>query len=164
MKDKLRLVEQRFEGLAAELADPVVLADRARYEAAARAYSELEPVVEKYRERATKASALEAAREMVDEATGDAELAKLAREEVEALTARLAEIDEELRKLLLPKDPNDGKNVILEIRSGTGGDEASLFAAELLRMYLRHAEDKRWRTRIMHESRSGKGFDVFSVI
>ena len=156
-EDKLRAIEEKFEGLAAEMADPSVIADRDKYQATARAYSELEPLVECSRRRTRIAKALADARAIVDDAVGDPDMKALAREEVAQLEGDLAAAEEELRKLLVPKDPNDEKDVILEVRAGTGGDEATLFAAELLRMYLRYAEQRGWKASIVSRSDSGAG-------
>jgi peptide chain release factor 1 len=157
MDDKLRAIEERFEHLAAELADPDLIADRTRYQAASRAYSEIEPVVEAIRARRRTREALDSAREMLAEAAGDPEMQQLAREEIVAREEELEELSERLRLLMLPKDPNDEKNVILEVRAGTGGDEATLFAAELLRAYLRYAEARGWKARVVSSSESGLG-------
>jgi len=154
VRDKLREIEQRFEDLAAQLADPAVIGDRRRYQDVSKAYSDLAPYIEAARRREQVDGELEAARAMVREASGDAELSALAREEVGRLEAEAVSLDERLADLLSPKDPNDEKDVVLEIRSGTGGDEATLFAAELLRMYLRHAERQGWDATVIHESRS----------
>jgi peptide chain release factor 1 len=154
VRDKLREIEQRFEDLAARLADPAVIGDRKRYQEVTRAYSELEPFIENVRRREQVERQLAAARVLLREAAGDAEMAALAREEVLRLEAESDALDARLAALLAPKDPNDEKDVILEIRSGTGGDEATLFAAELLRMYLRHAERQGWEATVLHESRS----------
>ena len=157
MDDKLRAIEERFEHLAAELADPELIADRARYQEATRAYSEIEPVVEAIRERRRLGEELVSAKAMLAESGGEPEMQELAREEISGLDSALEEVEEKLHLLMLPKDPNDDKNVILEVRAGTGGDEATLFAAELLRAYLRYAEARGWKARVMSTSESGIG-------
>ena len=157
LEEKLAAIERRFEGLAAEMADPGVLADQRKYQAATKAYSELQPVVEALREQRRTEQALASARQALEEAGDDPEVAELAREEIGALTSAAKAVEERLRALMLPKDPNDDKDVILEIRAGTGGDEATLFADELLRMYLRYAESRRWNARVVSRSDSGAG-------
>ncbi len=157
MDEKLRAIEARFEHLSAELADPELIADRVRYQEATRAYSEIEPVVEVIRAKRKAEDGLVDAREMLDEAVDEPDLRVLAEEEIETLKAEAAELAETLRLLMIPKDPNDDKNVILEVRAGTGGDEATLFAAELLRAYLRYAEGRRWTARVMSTSGSSVG-------
>jgi len=157
MDEKLRAIEARFEHLSAELADPELIADRVRYQEATRAYSEIEPVVEVIRARRKAEEGLAAAREMLDESVDEPDMQILAEEEIEALQAEAAELAEKLRLLMIPKDPNDDKNVILEVRAGTGGDEATLFAGELLRAYLRYSEGRRWKARVMSTSESSVG-------
>jgi len=157
VSDKLRAIEQKYEDLAADLADPSVIGDQKRFQAASKAYSDLTPLIETVRRRHKAAEALDQAQLLLDEASGDAEMKDLARAEIAAASGAIATLDEEIRVLLLPKDPNDEKDVILEIRAGTGGDEASLFADELLRMYLRYAEGRRWKASIMSRSESSVG-------
>jgi peptide chain release factor 1 len=115
------------------------------------------PIIEASQRRRKVVTGLEQARTMLAEAGADAEMRALAKEEVDSLEAQLAEIEARINFLLLPKDPNDEKNVILEVRAGTGGDEASLFAAELLRMYLRYAEQRGWKASVVSQSESGAG-------
>ena len=134
MFDKLNAVETRYSELASLLADPSVQSDAQKYREHAKALSELEPLVDKYREYKRAAEQAHGAEELVR--SGDAEMAALAKEELGALQPRIDTMLDELKVLLLPKDPNDEKNVLLEIRAGTGGDEAALFAGELFRMYL----------------------------
>lgn len=157
VEDKLRALEAKFEGLAVEMSDPAILGDQKRYQAASKAYSDMQPLIEAAQRRRKLATALEQARVMLTEASGDAEMKALAREEITSLEAEIGEIDARITMLLLPKDPNDEKNVILEVRAGTGGDEASLFAAEILRMYLRYAERRGWKTSVISSSASGAG-------
>ena len=154
MLDKLNAVEARYGELATLLADPAVQSDATKYRDTAKALSEIEPLVEKYREFKTVDQQLRDAQELV---RGDAEMAALAREELKELEPRHAALVEELRVLLLPKDPNDEKNVLLEIRAGTGGDEAALFAGELFRMYSRFAERQGWKLEVMSLSETGIG-------
>ena len=152
---KLDQIEVRFEELTRQLADPAVIGDSEQYRKAAKAHSELSDVVTKYREWKRVSSQLEQGRAMLADA--DPEMREMAGAEVTALEPRLAEIEEELKFLLLPKDPNDEKNVVLEIRAGTGGDEATLFVSEIFRMYSRYAESQRWRVEITNTSESAVG-------
>ncbi len=154
MLDKLNAVEARYGELATLLADPAVQSDATKYRDTAKALSEIEPLVEKYREFKGVDQQLRDAQELV---RGDADMATLAREELKELEPRHAALVEELRVLLLPKDPNDEKNVLLEIRAGTGGDEAALFAGELFRMYSRFAERQGWKLEVMSLSETGIG-------
>ncbi len=152
---KLEEIEARFEALTAQMVDPNVIADPELYRKTAKSRSELEDVVGKFREWKKVQRDLEGARQMLEE--GDAELREMAREDVERLGPELERIGEELKILLLPKDPNDEKNVVLEVRAGTGGDEATLFAAEIFRMYTRYAEAKGWKVEITSASESSVG-------
>jgi peptide chain release factor 1 len=155
MFDKLTTVESRYEELMARLGTAEVQSDAAEYRKAAKALSELEPLVQKYREYKVVQKDLEGAEELVK--SSDADMRELAEEELKSLESRREALLQELRILLVPKDPNDEKNVILEIRAGTGGDEAALFAADLFRMYTRYAETQRWKLEVMSSSDSGAG-------
>ncbi len=155
MFERLEQIEARFHDLGAQMADPEVLADHERYQKIAKQHRELEPVVEKFREYREVRTGLNDARVMLNE--NDADLRAMAQEEIAQLEAREPKIEEELKLLLLPKDPNDEKNVVLEIRAGTGGDEASLFAAEIFRMYTRFAEQHRWKVEVLSSSESSVG-------
>jgi len=155
MIDRLEQMEQRYNDLQAQLALPEVINDHEKYSKTAKAVREIETPVEKFRELKQVRQGLEDARAMLAEA--DADMRVMAEEEIAALEPRVGAIEEELRVLLLPKDPNDEKNVILEIRAGTGGDEASLFAAEVFRMYTRFAEQHRWKVEVLSLSESGVG-------
>ena len=143
MIDRLEQMEQRYNELEAQFALPEVIADHEKYHKTAKLLREIETPVEKYRELKQVRQGLEDARQMLAES--DPDLRAMAQDEIAALEPRAQALEEELKVLLLPKDPNDEKNVILEIRAGTGGDEASLFAAEIFRMYTRFAEQKRWK-------------------
>jgi peptide chain release factor 1 len=162
--DKLAQVEERLVELEKMLADPAVLADGERYQKTAKEHAELSPLVEAYRAYRETERQLAENRELMDDE--DRELAELAAAEVEEGRARLAALEEEIKRLLLPRDPNDDKNVILEIRAGTGGEEAALFAADLLRMYLRMAERQGWKTEILssHPTDSGGFKEVIALI
>jgi peptide chain release factor 1 len=155
MIDKLNTVEARYTDILARLADPAVQADPAQYRSNAKALSEIEPLVEKFREFKSVLTQIVQSRELVD--GGDPEMRELAQEELQALEARRDSLEGEIKILLLPKDPNDEKNVVLEIRAGTGGDEAALFAGELFRMYSRYAEAQGWRLEMMSSNETGGG-------
>ncbi|HYO91961.1 MAG TPA: PCRF domain-containing protein, partial [Pyrinomonadaceae bacterium] len=156
MLEKLEQIESRYEELTAELSAPELLADQSAYTKATKQLRSLGEVVTKYREWKSLKEELAGARELLLSAD-DEEMRELARVEVETLSARIEENESQLRLLLIPTDPNDEKNVILEIRAGTGGDEATLFAAEMLRMYARYAERQGWRMEVMDASESGIG-------
>ena len=155
--EKLAEIESKYDELTAQLGDPAVLADQALYQKTAKAHSELSEIVEKYREWKSIRKSLEETKAMLEEASTDAEMKALAHEELADLEKRQAKVEEELGILLLPRDPNDEKNVVLEIRAGTGGDEATLFAQEIFRMYDRYAESQGWRVEVLSTSLSGIG-------
>ena len=155
MLDRLEQMENRFNELQSQFELPEVLNDHERYTKVARSLREIEAPVEKFRELKQVRTGLVDARAMLAE--NDPDLRAMAEEEIAALEPRLAAIEEELKILLIPKDPNDEKNVILEIRAGTGGDEASLFAAEVFRMYTRFAEQHKWKVEVLSLSESGIG-------
>jgi len=155
MFDRLEQMELRYDELSAQLGLPEVITDHEKYQKAGRALREIEPAVEKFRELKQVRQGLADARAMLAES--DAEMRAMAHEEIATLEPRDKELEEEIKVLLLPKDPNDEKNVILEIRAGTGGDEASLFAAEIFKMYTRFAEQHRWKVEVMSMSESGVG-------
>jgi len=150
MLDKLNSVEKRYSELAANLADPSVQADPGEYRKQAKALSEIEPLVEKYREYKAVQEEIAQAQELVK--GSDADMRALAQEELGSLESRREALERELKILLVPRDPNDEKNVLLEIRAGTGGDEAALFAADLYRMYTRFCERQGWRVETMSYS------------
>ncbi len=165
MFDKLAELEERYEELAARLSHPDVIGDPQELERIAKAHAELAPTVEAYRELRRVQEELEATEAMLDEQL-DAELRELAKEELQTLKARAEELRAQLRRLLLPKDPNDEKNIIVEIRAGAGGEEAALFAADLFRMYSRYAEERRWRVEMLssHETELGGFKEVVFMI
>ncbi|HEX8890422.1 MAG TPA: peptide chain release factor 1 [Pyrinomonadaceae bacterium] len=156
MLEKLEQIEARYEELTNELASPDVMSDFAAYTKAAKQHRSLGEIVKKYRELKSLKDELTGARELLDTADDD-EMIELARVEVTTLQARLEQCEADLKLLLIPTDPNDEKNVILEVRAGTGGDEATLFAAEMLRMYARYSERQGWRMEILDASESGIG-------
>jgi peptide chain release factor 1 len=156
MFERLDQIEARYEELTQALASPETISDSSKYQKTAKAHSEITPVVEKYREyKDLKRGIAESKAVLAEEK--DPEMRAYAQEELDKLESRVAGTEEELKFLLLPKDPNDEKDVILEIRAGTGGDEATLFAAELFRMYTRYAETQRWKVEVLSTSESGVG-------
>jgi peptide chain release factor 1 len=155
MFDKLASVESQYEELLAQVGSAQVQSDPAEYKKAAKRLSELEPLVEKHREYKAVQKDIEGSEEIIK--GGDPDMRELAEDELVTLQQKRDAILTELRKLLIPKDPNDEKNVILEIRAGTGGDEAALFAADLFRMYARYAERQGWKLEVMSTSDSTSG-------
>ena len=155
MFDKLASEEQRYEELMRLLGTSDVQSDASEYRKHAKALAELEPLIQRYREY--KAVVYDLAQTDELAAAGDADMRDLAREEVKSLAARRDALLSEIKVLLVPKDPNDQKNIMLEIRAGTGGDEAALFAAELFRMYSKYAERQGWRVEVMSSSGTDGG-------
>jgi peptide chain release factor 1 len=155
MFDKLAATEQQYEELMHRLGSPELQSDPAEYRKQAKALSEIEETVERYREYKTVAHDIEQTEGLV--AAGDPDMRELAEEELKGLLERREALVGELKILLVPKDPNDAKNVVLEIRAGTGGDEAALFAGELFRMYAKYAERQGWKLEMMSSSESGVG-------
>jgi peptide chain release factor 1 len=153
MQDKLESIERKYEQMAAELATPAVQADNAKFRSHSKAISEMQPLVDTFREYKRVVADLADNQELLK----DADMRELAQEEIPGLEARRDELTAELKQLLVPKDPNDAKNVILEIRGGTGGDEAALFAGDLFRMYSRYAERGGWKVEVLSMSESGVG-------
>src|SRR5208282_48701 len=156
MFDRLAQIEARWKELNEALASPEIINDSANYQKTAKAQGEIAPIVEKYQEYKKLKGEISDSRAML-EAETDPEMLAYAHEELHALEQQLSTVEEELKVLLLPKDPNDEKNVILEIRAGTGGDEATLFAAEVFRMYNRYAETQKWKVEVLSTSESGVG-------
>ena len=156
MFERLDQIEVRYEELTQALLSPEITNDSARYQKTAKAHSEVAGIVEKYREyKDLKRGIAESRALLVDET--DPEMRAYAEEELAKLESRIVTVEEELKVLLLPKDPNDEKNVVLEIRAGTGGDEATLFVAEVFRMYNRYAETQKWKVEVLSTSESGVG-------
>src|SRR5919106_2572955 len=155
MFDKLISVERKYEELMASLGTSAVQNDPAEYRKQAKALSDLEALVEKYREYKAVTAEIEQAEELAK--SSDADMRALAEEELRGLEAKRDQLSSELKILLLPKDPNDDKNVIVEIRGGTGGEEAALFAGDLYRMYTRYAERQGWKLEVMSLSEAGQG-------
>src|SRR3954463_92068 len=156
MFDHLENVETKYNELTQALASPEIVSDSARYQKTAKAHSEISEIVERYREYKDLKRGIAESKTMIAEES-DAEMRAMAQEELTSLEARLKDVEEDLKVLLIPKDPNDDKNVILEIRAGTGGDEASLFVSEMFRLYSRFAEQQRWKVEILSSSESGVG-------
>lgn len=156
MFDRLDAIEKTYDDLTAELGSPELMADQKSYQKIAKQQRDLEKIVVKYREYKSVRDAIGETRELLDEATDD-EMREMARAELADLEVREPVLLADLKLALVPKDPNDDKNVLVEIRAGTGGDEASLFAAELMRMYVRFAERQKWKVQILDESESSVG-------
>jgi peptide chain release factor 1 len=153
MFDKLAAEETRYEQLMAEMADPSVQSDNARFREHSKALSEIQPLVEQYRRYKEVVSQIDTTQELLK----DPDMRELAQEEMKDLEASREALLADIRILLVPKDPNDAKNVVLEIRQGTGGDEAGLFASDLFRMYSRYAERQGWRLEVLNMSDNGAG-------
>lgn len=149
--NKLPALRSEYEELEKQLADPAIFKDRKRHETVARRHGEIALIIESANEYEKLLKEKEEVTAMLQTET-DPELLAMAKDDISALETKIAEADMKLRLLLVPRDPNDSKNIILELRAGTGGDEAGLFAADLLRMYTRYAEKHRWKTELMHAS------------
>ena len=149
MTAKLSGLTDRFEEVSALLSDPEVMGDRNRFTALSKEFAEIEPVVQCYAKLQQFEVSLEDSQALLEE--DDAEIKALAEEDIRESQAAIESLEAELQVLLLPKDPNDKSNVFLEIRAGTGGDEAAIFSGDLFRMYTKYAEDKGWRLEIMNE-------------
>ncbi|MCH9649240.1 MAG: peptide chain release factor 1 [Deltaproteobacteria bacterium] len=165
MFEKLSQIEQSYEELTHKLAQPEILANPASFRETSKALADIDTLVQTYREHKEILRQLGETAEMLETLPKDDELAEMARLEQAELQDRQASLEEKLRKELTPKDPNDGRNIIMEIRAGTGGDEATLFAAELFRMYTRYAEERGWRVQVIDMSESGvRGIKEISAI
>ncbi len=164
LQKQLEEVERRFENLSSQMADPEVISDPEAYRKSAKAHRDLEEVVTAYRDYKKSVTDLDQARAMLVEK--DPELREMAEIEIAELEPRVVELSERLQFLLLPKDPNDDKNVLVEIRAGAGGDEASLFASEVFRMYARYAETKGWKIEVTStsDSEAGGSKEVIALI
>jgi len=155
MFDRLDQLEARYEELGLQLSDPKIVSDQENYRKVAKQHRDMEPTVEKFRDYRKLRTAVADAKAMLTES--DADMREMAQAELDELEPKLSATEEELKILLLPKDPNDDKNIVLELRAGTGGDEASLFVAEVFRMYLRFAEQHKWKVEILSETESDVG-------
>lgn len=156
MFDKLEFIEQKYEDLSFKLSDPAVIEDQVTWQRLMKEHAELAPIVETYRSYKHILEGIDEARTLL-ESSDDAEMKDLAKMELTDLEAQKADTERAVKLLLIPKDPNDGRNVILEVRAGAGGDEAGLFAAELLRLYIRYAEGRRWKIEVLNTSENGVG-------
>ena len=156
MFDKLDFILEKYEELSKKVSDPDVIADQPVWQKHIKEMGEMEPIVKKYREYKSAKEGIDEAKEIL-EMEDDAELKEMAKMELAELEDGIVQIEDELKVLLLPKDPNDGKNVILEVRAGTGGDEAALFGQDLLRMYLRYAERNHWKAEVLEINDTGIG-------
>ncbi|MCG8539881.1 MAG: peptide chain release factor 1 [Clostridia bacterium] len=156
MFDKLNFIEEKFEDLSQKISDPDVISDQPTWQKFIKEHASIKPIVDKYREYKEVKSGIEEARDILKDSK-DNELKEMAKMEMEELECQVEPLEDELKILLLPKDPNDEKNVIVEIRAGAGGDEAGLFAAELLRLYTRYAERNNWKTEMMSSNETGVG-------
>ncbi len=156
MFDKLEFIEEKYEDLSAKIADPEIISEQSLWQKYMKEHAELTPIVQAYRKYSEAQKALEGAKEILN-TENDEELRELAKMELGELEDQIGALSAELKKLLVPKDPNDEKNVIVEIRAGAGGDEAGLFAAELMRQYIRYADRHRYKVEMMSTSESGVG-------
>jgi peptide chain release factor 1 len=155
MFDRLDQIEERYEELGRQLSQPNIVSNQENYRRVSKQHRDMEPTVEKFREYRKLRDGVAEAKAMLGES--DAEMRAMAEEELASLEPHLARVEEELKVLLLPKDPNDEKNVVIELRAGTGGDEASLFVAEMFRMYLRFAEQHKWKVEVLSQTDSDVG-------
>lgn len=155
LRHKLDQLLDRYEELGALLSDSEIISDQDKFRAYSKEYADIEPVVHCFRDFESSTAELEDARVMVDDP--DPDIQEMARAEIEALDVKVEDLDAQLQKLLLPKDPHDGNNVFLEIRAGTGGDEAAIFAGDLFRMYSRFAEMQSWQMEVLNERHGEHG-------
>ncbi|HRO42085.1 MAG TPA: peptide chain release factor 1 [Flavipsychrobacter sp.] len=154
--EKLEAIKAKFENLGVALTNPEVVSDNKRFSSVSKEYRKLEPIVNAYKKYCVCLDGIQFGKEVLDTET-DAELRDMAKEDLEMQEAQKAELEEEIKQLLIPKDPQDEKNAIIEVRAGTGGDEASLFAGDLLRMYMRFCERKGWKIAIVSETEGTVG-------
>ena len=155
MFDRLDQLEARYDDLSHQMSDPTLVNDQKKFQAIAKQHRDMEPTVEKFREYRAIKTAIADAKAMLAET--DPDMRAMAQEELLTLEPRLTQVEEDLKVLLLPKDPNDDKNIIIELRAGTGGDEAAIFVSEMFRMYLRFAEQHKWKVEVLSESETGIG-------
>lgn len=155
LKNKLQQLAHRYVEVGGLLSDPTVMSDQDRFRALSKEYAELEPITHCFRRYEANVSGITEAKEMLN--GDDAEMKALAEDELESLKHDQIELEQTLKTLLLPKDPNDARNVFLEVRAGTGGDEAAIFAGDLFRMYARYAETQRWRVEVVSENAGEHG-------
>ena len=153
MFERLAQMEARYESLGRDMSDPTLVNDQKKFQAIAKEHRDMEPIVEKYRQYRKVADGLAEAKAML----ADPDMKEMAQEELASLEPQLEPLSEALKVMLLPKDPKDEKNIVIELRAGTGGDEAALFVAEMFRLYLRFAEQHKWKVQVLSESESGIG-------
>lgn len=166
MLNKLAEIKNRFEELKIEMTDPKVISNRKRFVQLSKDYKELEPIIEMYKNYKNVLENIDSAKELL-KVEKDEDFKEMAKEELSELTSKQEEMEEEIRLMLIPKDPQDAKNAIVEIRAGTGGDEASIFAGDLYRMYLKFCETKKWKVEgVSNTEGTAGGFKevVFNVI
>lgn len=157
MFEKLSFIEEQFEELAKKISDPEVIADQETWRKLCKEHSDLSPIVEKYREYKQNRTTIDDDTAMLDDPDTDKEFKEMLVDEIKQAKENIEKIEEELKILLLPKDPNDDKNVMVEIRGGAGGDEAALFASDLFRMYSMYADSKHWKTEVLNLNEIGIG-------
>lgn len=155
MFQKLDFIQEKYDELSMKVSDPEIIANQSLWQKLAKEMGEMEPIVKKYGEYKKAKEGIEDAKLMLEE--NDEELREMAKAEISELEGKIEKYEEELKILLLPKDPNDDKNVILEVRAGVGGEESALFAADLLRMYLRYAERRGWKAEVIDANETGIG-------
>ncbi|RBW50535.1 peptide chain release factor 1 [Marinobacter sp. F3R11] len=155
IQSRLEQLIERYEEVSALLSDPATIAQQDKFRELSREYSEIEPVVQCFKSWKQSLEDVSEAKELAKD--GDADMREMAAEELEIAEQKTEELDEELQRLMLPKDPNDSKNVFLEVRAGTGGDEAAIFAGDLFRMYSRYAERRRWQVEVLSENEGEHG-------
>jgi len=151
--DRLAQMDARYDALSRKMSDPTLVSDQKKYQAISKEHRDMEAVVEKYRQWRKVSDGIAEAKAMLS----DADLKEMAQDELATLEPQLTPLEEELKVMLLPRDPKDDKNIVIELRAGTGGDEAALFVAEMFRLYLRFAEQHRWRVQVLSESETGIG-------
>ena len=157
MLNKLDFIQEKYKELSDKVSDPDIIADQPVWQRHMKEMGEMEPIVNKYKEYKKAEEDLTGAKDMLSEGGLDDEIKELAKMEISDLEDKIEKLSEELKILLLPKDPNDEKNVILEVRAGTGGEEAALFGSDLLRMYMRYAERRRWKVELIDVNDTGIG-------
>lgn len=157
MYDKLNFIQNKYEELSMKVSDPAVIADQKVWQQYAKEIGEMEPIVHKYAEYRRVTDGIQEAKSILEDGGSDEEMRDLAKMELSELEPQIDGIEEELKVLLLPKDPNDEKNVFLEVRAGTGGEEAALFGSDLLRMYMRYAERHNWKVEMIDANETGIG-------
>lgn len=156
MLEKLEEIKQQYEEIEQKMSDPEVINDRKRFIKLNKDYKELQPIIDAYQEYKEVLSNIDSAREIIDNESDD-ELVKMAKEELQEYTSRKEKFEEDIKLMLIPKDPEDGKNAVIEIRAGTGGDEAGLFAGDLYRMYTKYIESKNWKVDLVSYTEAPKG-------